>query len=92
MDAYKSDCVKDDKYNTRLNFLTRLPDKPPATIPFPVKALDFNDAMILMVLSNAAAPSINATIYKEYKKCPQLSQFSFSILESCLKHCVVPNQ
>ena len=43
LDVYKSDCVKDDKYNIPLSSLQGLADKPPATIRFPVKSLDFHD-------------------------------------------------
>ena len=93
LDAYKSDCVKDDKHNITLSFLQGLPDKPPTTIPFPAKSLDFNDFLLLLgTRRNASAPGINAIPYKVYKKCPQLSHFLFNIFKSCLKHCVVPTQ
>ena len=74
LDAFKSDSVKDDKYNIPLSSLQGLPDKPPTTIPFPVKSLDFNDFLLLLgTRRNASAPGINAIPYKVYKKCPQLS-------------------
>ena len=92
LDAYKSDCVY-DKYNIPLSSLQGLPDKPPTTIPFPVKSLDFNDFLLLLgTRRNASAPGINAVWYKVCRKCPQLSCFWFNIFKSCLKHCVVPIQ
>ena len=93
LDAYKSEFVKDDKYNIPLSHLQGLPDMPPTTIPFPVKSLDFNDFLLILgTRRNASAPGINAIPYKVYKKCPQLSRFLFNIFKSCLKHCVVPIQ
>ena len=93
LDAYKSEFVKDDKYNLPLSPPQGLLDMPPTTIPFPVKSLNFNDFLhILGTRRNASAPGINAIPYKVYKKCPQLSHFLFNIFKSCLKHCVVPIQ
>ena len=46
VDAYKSDCVKDDKYNIHLISLQGLRYKPPTTSPFPVKSLAFNDFLL----------------------------------------------
>ena len=60
LDAYKSDCVKDDKYNISLTSLQGSPDKQLTTIPFPVKSLDFNDFLLLLgARCNASAPGIN---------------------------------
>ena len=47
LDAYKSDCVKDDNYNIPLKSLHGLPDKPPTPIPFPEESLDFNRFLLL---------------------------------------------
>ena len=91
--AYRSDCVKDDKYNIPLSSLQGLSNKPPIQIPFPVKSLDFNDFLFLLGLRcNVSAPGINATLYKVYKKCPQPSWFLFNIFKSNFKHRVVPIQ